>query len=61
MVLAPGLAPSRPELLKYCQQRLAGYKVPDEITARDDLPHNMSDKVLRRVLRDEAAAAHALT
>jgi acyl-coenzyme A synthetase/AMP-(fatty) acid ligase len=35
--------------------------VPDEITARDELPHNMIGKVLRRRLRDEAAAEHALS
>jgi long-chain acyl-CoA synthetase len=59
VVLVPGRAPSRPELLQYCRERLAAYKVPDEITARDDLPHNMIGKVLRRVLRDEAAAEHS--
>jgi long-chain acyl-CoA synthetase len=59
VVLIPGLAPSRAELRKYCAERLAAYKVPSEITARDDLPHNMIGKVLRRVLRDEAAAEHS--
>ncbi|MBV9793068.1 MAG: AMP-binding protein [Actinobacteria bacterium] len=59
VVLVPGLAPSRDELLRYCAERLAAYKVPSEITARDDLPHNMIGKVLRRVLRDEAAAQYS--
>jgi long-chain acyl-CoA synthetase len=59
VVLIPGLPPSRAELRKYCAERLAPYKVPSEITARDDLPHNMIGKVLRRVLRDEAAAEHS--
>jgi long-chain acyl-CoA synthetase len=59
VVLIPGLAPSRTELLRYCAERVAAYKVPAEITARDDLPHNMIGKVLRRVLRDEAAAEHS--
>src|ERR1700759_3660875 len=59
VVLIPGLAPSRDELLRYCRERLAPYKVPAEITARDDLPHNMIGKVLRRVLRDEAAAEYS--
>jgi long-chain acyl-CoA synthetase len=61
VVLTPGLAPSQPELLQYCQERLAGYKVPDEITARDELLYNMIGKVLRRLLRDEAAAEHSLS
>jgi long-chain acyl-CoA synthetase len=59
VVLVPGLAPDRAELLGYCAERLAAYKVPSEITARDELPHNMIGKVLRRVLRDEAAAGHS--
>jgi len=59
VVLVPGLAPSRDELLRYCAERLAAYKVASEITARDDLPHNMIGKVLRRVLRDEAAAQYS--
>jgi acyl-coenzyme A synthetase/AMP-(fatty) acid ligase len=33
----------------------------DEVTARDDLPHNMIGKVLRRLLRDEAAAEHSVS
>ena len=59
VVLVPGLVPDRSELLAYCAKRLAAYKVPSEITARDELPHNMIGKVLRRVLRDEAAAEHS--
>ncbi len=56
VVLVPGLPPSRDELIGYCAQRLAGYKVPTQITARDTLPHNMLGKVLRRVLRAEITA-----
>ena len=56
VVLVPGLPPSRDELIGYCAQRLAGYKVPAQITARDTLPHNMLGKVLRRVLRAEITA-----
>ena len=56
VVLVPGLPPSRDELIGYCAQRLAGYKVPAQITARDTLPHNVLGKVLRRVLRAEITA-----
>jgi acyl-coenzyme A synthetase/AMP-(fatty) acid ligase len=64
VVLVPGLAPDqggtgRSELFAYCAERLAAYKVPSEITARDELPHNMIGKVLRRILRDEALADHS--
>jgi long-chain acyl-CoA synthetase len=61
VVLVPGLAPGRNELLQYCGQRLAAYKVPADITARDELPHNMIGKVLRRIVRDEAAAEYSIT
>jgi long-chain acyl-CoA synthetase len=54
VVLVPGIAPGPAELLQYCRERLAGYKVPWQINAREELPHNMLGKVLRRVLRDEA-------
>ena len=37
-------------------ERLARYKVPSQIMARDELPHNMLGKVLRRVLRAEIIA-----
>lgn len=53
VVLVPGLAPGRDELISYCAGRLAGYKVPAQIMARDELPYNMLGKVLRRVLRAE--------
>lgn len=59
VVLVPGLAPARAELISYCAERLAGYKVPSQITARDELPHNMLGKVLRRVVRGEATAGAA--
>jgi long-chain acyl-CoA synthetase len=60
VVLVPQLAPGRVELLRYCGERLAAYKVPADITVRDDLPHNMIGKVLRRILRDEAAADYSI-
>ena len=59
VVLVPGLAPGRAELISYCAERLAGYKVPSQIAARDELPHNMLGKVLRRVLREESTAGAA--
>jgi long-chain acyl-CoA synthetase len=60
VVLVPQRAPGRDELLRYCGERLAAYKVPADITARDDLPHNMIGKVLRRIVRDQAAAEYPI-
>jgi long-chain acyl-CoA synthetase len=56
VVLIPGIAPSAAELSNYCADRLAPYKVPRRVIAREELPHNILGKVLRRVLREEAMA-----
>ncbi len=49
--------PSAEELMAYCRERLAGYKVPREFEFRDELPRTASGKVLRRVLVAEAETA----
>jgi long-chain acyl-CoA synthetase len=54
VILVPGIAPSERELIEFCAERLAAYKVPSFIVEREDLPHNMLGKVLRRVLREES-------
>ena len=59
VVVVPGIAPHSAELIEYCADRLAAYKVPSQVRAREDLPHNILGKVLRRVLRDEAMAVAA--
>lgn len=41
------------DLLNYCRDNLAGYKVPKSLEFRQDLPRNPGGKVLKRVLRDE--------
>lgn len=41
------------ELLAYCRQRLAAYKVPKYIEFRDMLPKSKVGKLLRREIRDE--------
>ncbi len=44
------------ELQQFCKQRLAGYKVPQEIEFVKELPRSMIGKVLRRVLREQELA-----
>ena len=44
-----------PEVVAYCRQKLASFKVPRLIEFRDELPKTMVGKVLRRILRDEEA------
>jgi len=41
------------ELLKFCRDRLAAYKVPSYIEFRDMLPKSKVGKLLRREIRDE--------
>ena len=41
------------ELIKWCRERLASYKVPQYIEFRDMLPKSKVGKLLRREIRDE--------
>ena len=41
------------ELIKWCRERLASYKVPSYIEFRDMLPKSKVGKLLRREIRDE--------
>jgi acyl-CoA synthetase (AMP-forming)/AMP-acid ligase II len=43
------------EVIEFCRGRLAGYKVPRSVEVRAELPHNASGKVLKYLLRAEAA------
>jgi long-chain acyl-CoA synthetase len=53
VVLKPGETATEDEILAYCRENLAYYKVPKFIEFRDDLPKTMVGKVLRRVLVEE--------
>jgi long-chain acyl-CoA synthetase len=53
-VLKTGIEASedtRRELLHYCKQELAAYKVPTILEFRQSLPKSLIGKVLRRELR----------
>ena len=45
------------ELIEFCRERLARYKIPREIVFRDELPKTFVGKVLRRELMAEEEAA----
>jgi long-chain acyl-CoA synthetase len=47
---------TRRDVLTYCSERLAKYKVPRQIEFRESLPKTLTGKVLRRVLLEEEAA-----
>jgi acyl-CoA synthetase (AMP-forming)/AMP-acid ligase II len=54
LVPRPGHALAEADVLAFCRERLANYKVPRRVEFRDALPRNPSGKVLKRVLREEA-------
>lgn len=41
------------DIINFCRENLAGYKVPKQIEFRDELPKTNVGKILRRALRDE--------
>ena len=48
-----GTSPTPEEIIEFCRQRLAPYKVPRQVEFRDSLPKTLIGKVLRRVLIEE--------
>jgi len=54
VVLKPGQTASEEEILNFCRQNLAKYKVPTQVEFRTHLPKTPSGKILRRMLRQEA-------
>jgi HIP---CoA ligase len=51
VVPAPGAAPQADELVAWCRERLAGYKVPRAVHVVDDLPLTTAGKVRKDELR----------
>ncbi len=52
-----GSAPSEKEIIDYCSQSLAKYKVPKYVEFVDELPKTLIGKVLKRELRNDSAKA----
>jgi long-chain acyl-CoA synthetase len=55
VVLKAGETASEQEIIDYCRSEIAVFKCPRRVEFRAELPKNMTGKVLRRELRDEAA------
>jgi HIP---CoA ligase len=51
IVRSPGSAISESEVLAWCKQHIASYKIPREVTFVDDLPRNSLGKILKRELK----------
>ncbi|MFQ6015575.1 MAG: long-chain fatty acid--CoA ligase [Anaerolineae bacterium] len=56
VVLKPGETATTSEIIAFCRERLAKYKVPRAIVFRQALPKTAVGKVWRRVLREEDVA-----
>lgn len=50
---------TKADIVGWCRQRLASYKVPRLVEFRDELPKTIVGKVLRRALREEEMARQA--
>jgi acyl-coenzyme A synthetase/AMP-(fatty) acid ligase len=51
-------APSERELVAWCREHLAGYKVPSEIHIVQALPRNPTGKIMRRELKKGFEDSH---
>lgn len=56
VVLKPGESATAAELIAFCRERLAAYKVPNQVEFRSELPKSLVGKFLRRVLVEEEKA-----
>jgi len=48
-----GQAIQKKEIIAFCREKLANFKVPKQIEFREELPKTIVGKILRRTLRDE--------
>jgi HIP---CoA ligase len=54
VVPAPGRQLTQEDVIGYCRERLANFKVPRQVEFRTALPRNAAGKVLKRQLREES-------
>ncbi|MBE2242134.1 MAG: long-chain fatty acid--CoA ligase [Burkholderiaceae bacterium] len=57
VVARPGEAVSAEQIIAYCRANIAAYKVPARVDIVPELPKSATGKILKRVLRDQAAQA----
>ena len=56
IVLKPGEKATEEEIISFCREKLAAYKVPKIVEFRESIPKSAIGKVLRKVLRAEEEA-----
>ena len=50
VVLKPGESAEEGEIIEFCRDKLAVFKIPSQVEFRDELPKTMVGKILRREL-----------
>ena len=56
IVLKPGETATEEEIIKFCKEKLAPYKVPKLVEFRESIPKSAIGKILRKTLREEEEA-----
>ncbi len=56
VAVKPGETLTEREMVRYCRERLANYKVPRAVEFRESLPKSGSGKVIKHALLDPQAA-----
>ena len=59
IVLQPGASATDKDIITFCKEKLAAYKVPKLVEFRDALPKSAVGKLLRKVLREEEISKSA--
>ena len=55
IVLKENASATTEEITVFCRENLAAYKIPTSVDFIDELPKSATGKILKRVLRDQAA------
>ena len=56
VILNPGETTTENEIIDFCKEKLAAFKVPTSVEFRESLPKSVVGKILRKVLREEEQA-----
>ena len=51
-VLKPGANLALEEMIEFCRDKIAGYKIPRKLELIEELPRNPSGKILKKILRE---------
>jgi long-chain acyl-CoA synthetase len=54
-VLKPGETATGDEIIAFCKEKLAAYKIPKAVEFRESIPKTAVGKILRKILREEEA------